>query len=196
MKARLAGLVGCSKVASSVAAAHRAAAAVEQAQLNVVRVRELIEQADQRDLGAVELPVAGENAAVLVAVAVAEHDVLLSTRALHQPGHPGQRIELAHDARGIAQVVDGLKQRHHDQVGHRRTIECAAQQRHLLLQQQHFEQIANRLGVADDVVADGRLAVAAAHEPGGLEDGQLALRVGAVLGGGHAQHPRIVEQAQ
>ena len=40
--------------------------------------------ARQRDLGPVQLPVAGEDAAVLVAVAVAQHDVLLAAGALHQ----------------------------------------------------------------------------------------------------------------
>ena len=65
-------------VARAAAAADRAAAAVEQAQRDaVLRARSGVEQLDQRDLGAVQLPVAGEEAAVLVAVAVAEHDVLL-----------------------------------------------------------------------------------------------------------------------
>ena len=70
-------------VARAAAAPDGAAAAVEQAQRDAVLVAQLGEQRDQRDLGAVQLPVAGEAAAVLVAVAVAEHDVLLGAGALH-----------------------------------------------------------------------------------------------------------------
>ena len=122
-----------------------------------------VEQVHQRDLGAVQLPVAGEDAAVLVAVAVAQHDVLLGAGALHQLRDAGQGVELAHDGRGVAQVVDGLEQRHDDQVGHRLVVQRAVQQAHFLLQQQHFQQVAHRLGVADDVVADRLRAEALAH---------------------------------
>ena len=107
-------------VARAAAAADRAAAAVEHAQpdrrLAGSVCVQFVEQRHQRDPGAVQLPVAGEDAAVLVAVAVAEHDVLLGARALHQRPDAGQGIEVAHDRRRVAQVVDGLEQRHHDQV--------------------------------------------------------------------------------
>jgi hypothetical protein len=37
---------------------------------------------------------------------------------LRAPARPCRAaVELAHDGRGIAQVGDGLEQRHHDQVG-------------------------------------------------------------------------------
>ena len=102
-------------------------------------VAKFVEEFDEGNLGAVQLPVAGEDAAILVAVAIAQHDVLLTTAALHQCRcHAGQGIELAHDGRGVAQVFDGFKQRHHDEVVLRFGIERAVHQAHFLLQQQHF----------------------------------------------------------
>ena len=65
-------------IARSAAAAHRAAAAVEQAQLDAVPLEDL----DQLDLGLVQLPVRSEVAAVLVAVRIAEHDLLHIAAAL------------------------------------------------------------------------------------------------------------------
>jgi hypothetical protein len=40
----------------------------------------------------------------------------------------GQRVELAHDGLGVAQVADGLEQRHDDQVVARAVVQRAAQQ--------------------------------------------------------------------
>jgi len=151
---------------------------VEHAQLDAVAGGQFVEQFHQRDLGAVQLPVAGEDAAILVAVAVAQHDVLLATTALHQRSHAGQGIELAHDGRGMRQVFDGLEQGHHDEVVFRLGIERAVHQAHFFLQQQHFQQIAHRFGVADDVVANRLVAKALAQRTGRFKDGQLALRVG------------------
>ena len=181
-------------VAGTTAPAHRAAPAVEHAQLDAVAGGKFVEEFDEGNLGAVQLPVAGEDAAVLVAVAVAQHDVLLATTALHQCRHAGQRIELAHDGRGVAQVFNGFKQRHHDEVVLRFGIERAVHQAHFLLQQQHFEQIAHRFGVADDVVANGLVAKPLTHHPGGFKNGQLALGVGRILGAHHAQRARVVQQ--
>ena len=48
-------------VARAAAAADGAAAAVEEAQRDAVLARSAREQLDQRDLGAVQLPVAGEE---------------------------------------------------------------------------------------------------------------------------------------
>jgi hypothetical protein len=161
-------------VARAAAAADRAAAAVEHAQLDVVRVGQHVEQVDQRDLGAVELPVAGEDAAVLVAVGVAQHDVLLGAAALDQLGDAGQRVELAHDGRGIAQVFDGFEQRHDDQVVGGVAVQRAVHQADFLLQQQHFQQVAHGFGVADDVVADRLFAEAGARRAGGFENREFA----------------------
>jgi hypothetical protein len=154
------------------------------------------EQLDQRDLGAVQLPVAREAAAVLVAVAVAEHDVLLAAGALHHRGDARQRVEVAHDRCGVAQVADGLEQRHDDQVGLGMSSSVAAQQPRFLQQQQHLQQVAHVFGVRDDVVAQCLAAVALQHHERGLEDRDLALRVLAVGGRAYAQRARVVQQAQ
>ncbi|MNV30605.1 hypothetical protein D3C71_1218820 [compost metagenome] len=167
---------------------------MEHAQLDAVAGGEFVEEFDKGDFSAVQLPVAGEDAAVFVAVAVAEHDVLLATAALHQRRHAGQCIELAHDGRGVAQVFDGFEQRHHDEVVLGLGVQGSIHQAHFLLQQQHFEQVAHRFGVADDVVADGFVAEALAHDAGGFEDGQLALCMGRVFGTHHAQGAGVVQQ--
>ncbi|KWT90182.1 hypothetical protein APY03_3276 [Variovorax sp. WDL1] len=186
---------------------------------------QLVEQRHERGAGAVELPVAGEDAAVLVAVAVAQHHILLGARACHQGLDAGQGVEGTHDGRGIAQVLDGLEQRHDDQVAggvaERSAVppraserplggtrgrasagrwgaiaQGAAQQADLLLQQQRLEQVAHRLGVADDVVADRRRAVARAGTSRGREDRELALRERRIGGVGNAQRACVVQQAQ
>ena len=102
--------------------------------------------AHQRDLGAVELPVAREAAAVLVAVAVADHHVLLGARALHHRGDAGQRVVLAHDRpRALRRSPMVSNSGDDDQVGRWRAVvvERAAHQPALLEQQQHLEQVAH-----------------------------------------------------
>jgi hypothetical protein len=103
-------------VARAAAAPDRAAAAVEQAQRDAVVFAQRAEKLDQIDLGAVQLPVAGEAAAVLVAVGVAEHDVLLCAAAHHHGCDAGQRVEGPHDRCGVAQVADGFEQWRDDQI--------------------------------------------------------------------------------
>ena len=49
------------------------------------------------EFSAVKLPVAGEDAGIIVAVGVAEHDVLLGAAALHQPGNIGKRMKIRLD---------------------------------------------------------------------------------------------------
>ena len=90
-----------------------------------------------------------------------------------------QVVEGAHDRLGRAQVLDRLEQRHDDEVelGARALsprAERAAHQAAFLLQQQHFEQVAHRLGVADDVVADGLGAEGRAQLARRLEDREFA----------------------
>ena len=76
----------------------------------------------------------------------------------------------------------------------RAALQRAAQQAHLLLQQQHFEQVADGFGVADDVVADRLGAVAGTHAQRSLEDRQFLLRMFRVAGADHAQRARVVQQ--
>jgi hypothetical protein len=73
-----------------------------------------------------------------------------------------------------AQVADGLEQRHDDQLVACGVVQRAVHQPAFLEQQQHLEQVAHVLGVADDVVAQRGRAVAPAHLRRGLEHGQLA----------------------
>jgi len=178
---------------------------MEQAQPNAVLGLQHVEQAHQRDLGAIQLPVAGEEATVLVAVAVAEHDLLLAAAARRQAGDAGQREVLAHDRFGVSQVANRLEQRHDDQLAARSGpwrgdgvagVQRAVQQAHLLEQQQHFQQVAHVLGVRDDAVADRGIAVAAAALEGGLEDGQFAARQRGVLGVAHHQAARVAQLRQ
>ena len=181
-------------IARAAATPHRAATAVKHPQLDIVRSGEPVEQQDQRDFGAVQLPVAGEDAAVLVAVAVAEHDLLLGARAPHQIRDSGQGVELAHDRRRVAQVADGFEQWHDDQVRRGFCIERSGQQSDFLLQQHHFEQVADGLGVADDVVTDGLRAELVAHPPGHFKNGKLVAAVLRINGPHDAQGPGVGQQ--
>jgi hypothetical protein len=62
---------------------------MEHAQPDAVVIGQIVKQIDQRNLGPVQLPVAGEDAAVLVAVAVAQHDVLLAAAFRTSSAMPG-----------------------------------------------------------------------------------------------------------
>ena len=67
-------------VARAAAAADRPAAAVEQPQADLAA----LEDVDQRHLGLVELPARGQEAAVLVAVGIADHHLLHAAAAFQQ----------------------------------------------------------------------------------------------------------------
>ena len=176
-------------VARPAAAPDGAAAAVEQAQLDAG----VGEHLDQVDLGLVQLPVGGQEAAVLVGVGVAEHDFLQLALARDQLRHQRQRHPFVHDAGRALQVGDGLEQRDH----HR--IEFAgggAQQAGFLLQQQHFEQVGHGLGVRDDVVADRPHAVALADVLGRAQDRQLAVGLVGIAGVRRIQQARLAQFGQ
>src|SRR3954470_20267831 len=65
-------------VARSAAATDRAAAAMKYPQLNAAALKDI----DKSHLGLEQLPARGQKAAVLVAVGIAEHDLLYATAAL------------------------------------------------------------------------------------------------------------------
>ena len=109
------------------------------------------ERVDQRELGAVERPVRGEVAAVLVAVRVTEHHLLPPAASVEPRAVAGQRERVAHDTRAACEIVDRLEQRH-DVDGER----IAAQQPDLLQQHRDFEQVGNRLALRDHVVRQRR----------------------------------------
>src|SRR5438309_1498006 len=85
-------------VAGAATAANRAAAAVEQAQLYVVTAEDF----DQRDLRLVELPAGSQETAILVAVRIAEHDLLHAAATFQQARIFGEIQQLIHDAAAIA----------------------------------------------------------------------------------------------
>src|SRR6476660_2051310 len=86
----------------------RAAAAVKQPQADVVALEHL----DQVDFRLVELPARGDEAAILVAVGVAEHDFLNAAAAVDQLAVVVNRQHAVHNAAGSLQILDGLEQRH------------------------------------------------------------------------------------
>ena len=119
---------------------------------------------------------------------------MLRAAALHQVCDAGQGVEGAHDGRGVAQVFNGLEQRHHNQVAYRVGVQRAAQQAGFFLQQQYFQQIAHAFGVADDVVADGFVAETLAHVTRHFKNRQFALGMFGIRGAAHAQCARVVQQ--
>ena len=89
------------------APADRAAAAVEEPDLDVVRLAGF----DNRRLGLRQFPDGGQVSAVLVAVGVAQHHLDLAVA--HQGGRRlRQPQQLVEDARGVLKVADGFEQRH------------------------------------------------------------------------------------
>ncbi len=191
-------------VARPAAATDRAPTAVEQPQLQAMRRPERLEERHERRLRAIQLPVAREEAAVLVAVAVAEHHVLLRERAeaaAEDHGeHARQRVERPHDRLGLPEIADRLEERHHDEVRggrvERSVAQRAPEEAALLLEQQHLEQIAHVLGVRDDVVADRVAAVAAEGHTRRFEHGQLVARERAVGVREDTHGAGVAEQAE
>ena len=111
----------------------------------------------------------------------------------------GQRIKVAHDRRGIAQIANRLEEWNDDKIGcdDLRILrsERAAHHAAFFLQQQHFEQIAHRLGVADDIVTNRFRAEVFAQTSRGLENRQFArCRLG-ILRVDEAHWPRIAQDA-
>ena len=95
------------------AAAHRAAAAVEEAQLDAGLARHHVQIA----MGAEDLPRGGQHAAVFVRVGVAEHDLLPVVPGVEQLAIVGPAPKLAADGGRVAQVFNGFEERHRHQAG-------------------------------------------------------------------------------
>ena len=89
-----------------------------------------------------------------------------------------QRIEVAHDVLCAAKVGDGLEKGNDDQIGVRaRIAEHALHEPALLLKNERFEKIADRFGVAGDVLPDGALAICPSKLASGIQDFKLARRL-------------------
>ena len=153
-------------IARPAAAADRAAAAVEQPQAHVVALEHL----DQADLGLVELPARGDEAAILVAVGIAEHDFLHAAAAVDQLAVVVHRQHAVHDAAGGLQILDGLEQRH--------DVDGAAaggmDQAGLLQQQRDLQHVGHALAHRDDALGDRGRAVTGMGFGGGMEQREFA----------------------
>ena len=110
---RVEGLGEDGAMRGSAAAAHRAAAAVEEAQLDAGFARDHMQVA----MRAEDLPRGGQHAAVFVRVGVAEHDLLPVAPTGEEFAVVGTAPELAADGGRVAQVFDGFEERHRHQAG-------------------------------------------------------------------------------
>ena len=135
---RACGLRANRLVARPAAATDAAAATVEQTQTNTV----LCKSFDERCLRTIERPVGREVAAVLVAVAVAEHDLLRVALRFEPTAIERMRKRSSHHFRRGFQVFNRLEQgrNRHRQVRHF----AAAREANLFAQRRDFEQIRQR----------------------------------------------------
>ena len=153
-------------IARPTAAADRAAATVKKTQADVVAPKDL----DQLDLGLVELPPGGEKSAILVAVRVSEHDLLRLAAAAQQPHVIRQCEQRVHDCAGVAQIVDGLEQRHDVDV---HLALARAQKSRFLQQQGYFENVGWIACLRDHVVGNRDRAVESMRVRGLAGDGEF-----------------------
>ena len=137
-------------VGRTAAASYRATAAVEDTQGHAVLGGELL----QGDLGPVNLPVAGEEAGILVAVRVSEHHLLkrfaLLTAGDQELAVEGIGEQAPHHGRGALQILHGLEQGNDQQVG---APGEGIHQARLLGQEEYFEQVGHRVTHRDHVGA-------------------------------------------
>src|ERR1017187_3250525 len=95
-----------SPVSGPATTTYGAAAAMEEAQGDAGFAGHLVERAVRLPY----LPGAGDHAAVLVGVGVAEHDLLAVAPGREQRPIGGGRPQLAADGGGVAQVLNGLEE--------------------------------------------------------------------------------------
>ena len=148
----------------------------------------------QLALGLVQRPARGEEAAVLVAVRVAQHHLLGLVAGGQQVPVDGQREQALHDPGGVLQVADGLEQRHDVDV--ERVLQ-RAQQARFLQQHRQLEQVGDVVGLGNDAVANRRLAIALVRAACRAKDRQLAfglVRVAHVGRGERARGGELLEQ--
>ena len=110
-----------------------------------------------------------------------------------------QREQIAHDVRRVAQVGDGFEQRNHHQAVVRGIFgvsQTPVQQAGFLLQQHHFDQIADGFRVRNDVVAHRARAELLARHAGRFEHAEFALREIGVVEIRQTQRPRLRQFAQ
>ncbi len=169
--------------------ADRAAASVKEADAHPG----LVAERGEGGLRPVQRPLAGEDAAFLVAVAVADHDLL--DRGGPGGAHGAQaalrnrvREESAHDGRRAFEVFGSFEERGHGQATNQ-PLRCALRQARFPREQVHHEQVAELTGHADDeraqpagavgVVLVDEQAVAGKHGVGLRSGGRPGVREGA-----------------
>jgi hypothetical protein len=141
----------------------------------------------QRPLGEVQLPVRGEVAAVLVRVAVPDHDRLRPPALVEVARVGGVREEALHDRGGGVEVLHRLEQRHH--------VEGVCDPG-VLRQEQDREDVARPPGHAHDAGVDGgrpHPRVGPADEAGKLE---RVVRGRAEVEDGGGEGPRAQDLAR
>jgi hypothetical protein len=142
------GANGLARTAATTA--DGAAATVEQAQVHAFPAAHRTELV----LCAVQRPVRHPVAAILVAVGVAEHDLLEPAPRLELQPVYGIGEEGGHAVGAVAQVVNGLEQRHEVEGGLHAPVPQPPQAR--LLRQEHgLEDVAHAVRHADDAAAHG-----------------------------------------
>jgi len=136
------------RVGRATAASDGAAASVKQPELYPALAGDRVKGA----VGLVQFPGAGQHAAVFVGVGVTQHDLLPSMPRRQQCAVFGRTPHSAHHVGGVAQGLDGLKQRH----GHKTGVIARALRRNSSqrCQAEHRENIVLGLGSADDVAHD------------------------------------------
>ncbi len=156
-------------VLGPAAARHRSPTAVQEPDPDA----RLASGADERGLGAVETPEARKDAAVLVAVAVADDDLLnmftasgplgpsgLAALLFEAPARHRMPEECPEDLRASLEVLDRLEQRHHRQPA-RQPRSVVRRQAHFAGEQIHAEQVGRAARHADDERAQAVRAVVA-----------------------------------
>jgi hypothetical protein len=105
-----------------------------------------------------------------------------------------QPEQLVHYPAAVAQIGNGLEQRNDVDV---ELAFAGPQQAGLLEEQRHFQNIRNAVGLGDDVVWHGFLAVLQLHFCRGPEDRQLGRRLGGIRQKRTGERPRrlqLIEQ--
>ena len=117
----------------------------------------LLPHPGELDLGLVQLPVGGEEAAVLVGVGIADHHLLHPALRPHAAAHHRHIEQLLHDGGRALEILDGLEQRH-DREGAALDAGAVGEEPAGLGQQVGAEDVAHAPGHAEDEGPE-RLAV-------------------------------------
>ena len=132
---------------------------------------------DQCDLGLVEFPAGSQKPAILVAVGIAEHDLLHAPPAVEQARVFAQAQQLIHHLAATAEIFDRFEQRHDIEIEH-----SLARPQQTCFLQQHCcrENIGNAGGLGNHIMRYRGPPVAAMRLGGRAKDRQLARSLGRI----------------